>query len=162
MNCVSQVLGDIDTYGWTHHIPRLMVLGSLGLIAGINGIELMDWMSERFVDAAEWVMAPNVIGMALYGDGGVMATKPYAAGGAYIDKMSDFCKDCVFDRKARTGPHACPFTTLYWDFLDRHHDQLRSNHRMARQVAASRKLSDIDAVNAQALITLEQLDMGSL
>jgi deoxyribodipyrimidine photolyase-related protein len=162
MNCVSQVLGDIDTYGWTHHIPRLMVLGNLGLISGINPIVLMDWMSERFVDAAEWVMAPNVIGMALYGDGGVMATKPYAAGGAYIDKMSDFCKDCVFDRKARTGPQACPFTTLYWHFLDRHHDQLRQNHRMARQVAAAGKLSDVEAVRIRAHEVLDRLDRGAL
>ena len=161
-NCVSHVLEDVDTFGWTHHIPRLMVLGNLGLIAGINPRALMDWMSERFVDAAEWVMAPNVIGMALYGDGGVMATKPYAAGGAYIGKMSDFCKDCVFDRKARTGPQACPFTTLYWDFLDRHHDQLRSNHRMARQVAASTKLSDIQEVRIRAREVLSHLDEGAL
>ena len=162
MNCMSHVLQDVDTYAWTHHITRLMVLGNLGLLAGVVPLELMDWMSERFVDAAEWVMAPNVIGMALYADGGVMATKPYAAGGAYIDKMSDFCKDCVFDRRARTGPNACPFTTLYWDFIERHAGELRSNHRMSRQVAAAGKLSDLPDVRLRATEVLQQLDAGTL
>jgi deoxyribodipyrimidine photolyase-related protein len=122
----------------------------------------MDWMWERFLDAAEWVMAPNVIGMALYADGGVMATKPYAAGGAYIDKMSDFCKGCVFDRKARTGPDACPFTTLYWDFIDRHSDQLKKNHRMSRQVAAMGKLNDLGDLRLRATQILARLDNGDL
>jgi deoxyribodipyrimidine photolyase-related protein len=162
MNCVSQVLSDIDTYGWTHHIPRLMVLGNLGLLSGVSPRELMDWMWERFLDAAEWVMAPNVIGMALYADGGVMATKPYAAGGAYIDKMSDFCKGCVFDRKARTGPDACPFTTLYWDFIDRHSDQLKKNHRMSRQVAAMGNLNDLGDLRLRATQILARLDNGDL
>ena len=162
MNCVAHVLHDVDAYGWTHHIPRLMVLGNLGLLAGIAPLEVMDWMWERFVDSAEWVMAPNVIGMALYADGGVMATKPYAAGGAYIDKMSDFCKDCVFDRKVRVGDHACPFTTLYWDFIHRHSAELKSNHRMARQVAAAGKLVDLEEVRRRSVEILEQLDNGAL
>jgi deoxyribodipyrimidine photolyase-related protein len=162
MNCMSNVLADVNAYGWTHHIPRLMVLGNLALLAGIEPRLLMDWMWERFVDGAEWVMAPNVLGMALYADGGVMATKPYAAGGAYIDKMSDFCKDCTFDRKLRTGERACPFTTLYWDFIARHANRFARNPRMARQVAASQKLSDLDQVRLRARQVLDQLDLGQL
>jgi deoxyribodipyrimidine photolyase-related protein len=122
----------------------------------------MDWMWERFVDGAEWVMAPNVIGMSQYADGGVMATKPYAAGGAYIDRMGDYCGDCSFDRKARTGENACPFTTLYWDFIARHADRFAKDPRMARQVAAARKLSDLDAVRARADEVLRRLDRGAL
>jgi len=162
MACVGHVLADVETYGWTHHIPRLMVLGNLTLIAGVDPRALMDWMWERFVDGAEWVMAPNVIGMSQYADGGVMATKPYAAGGAYIDRMSDFCGSCSFDRKARTGDDACPFTTLYWDFIARHADRFAKDPRMARQVAAARKLDDLDAVRARAAEVLDRLDRGAL
>ena len=162
MRCLSHVLGDVDAYGWTHHIPRLMVLGNLALLAGVQPRALMDWMWERFVDGAEWVMAPNVIGMALYADGGVMATKPYAAGGAYIDSMSDFCGKCTFDRKRRTGDNACPFTTLYWDFLDRHGERFARNPRMARQVASARKLADMDLVRTRADEVLARLDDGRL
>ena len=142
MRCVGHVLGDIEAYGWTHHIPRLMVLGNLALLAGVDPLALSDWMWERIVDGAEWVMLPNVIGMALHADGGRMATKPYAAGGAYIDRMSDFCGGCAYDRKARTGERACPFTTLYWDFLLRHEKVLRANQRMALQV------KNVDRLNA--------------
>ena len=162
MNCLSHVLADIDAYGWTHHIPRLMVLGNLALLAGVEPGALLEWMEERFVDAAEWVMVPNVIGMALYADGGRMATKPYAAGGAYIDRMSDFCSGCRYDRKQRTGERACPFTTLYWDFLARHGDRLAGNHRMSRQAAAARSLSDLPEVRSRAAIVLERLDQGNL
>jgi deoxyribodipyrimidine photolyase-related protein len=162
MACVGHVLADVDDYGWTHHIPRLMVLGNLTLIAGVEPRALMDWMWERFVDGAEWVMAPNVIGMSQYADGGVMATKPYAAGGAYIDRMSDFCGGCSFDRKARTGDDACPFTTLYWDFIARHADRFAKDPRMARQVAAARKLDDLDAVRSRAAEVLDRLDRGAL
>jgi deoxyribodipyrimidine photolyase-related protein len=139
-----------------------MVLGNLGLLAGIEPRELMEWMWERFVDGAEWVMVPNVIGMALYADGGMMSTKPYAAGGAYIDKMSDFCRSCHFDRKKRVGDDACPFTTLYWDFVARHSERFGKNPRMARQVAAANKLSDLAAVRVRAAEVLERLEGGDL
>ncbi|MFM8715078.1 MAG: hypothetical protein ACKOE7_17230 [Actinomycetota bacterium] len=104
----------------------------------------------EFVDAAEWVMVPNVVGMALFADGGRMATKPYASGGAYIDKMSDYCKGCRYDRKKRTGDDACPFTTLYWDFLDRHSATFGRNPRIATQVRAAQKLTDIAEVRVRA------------
>ena len=97
-----------------------------------------------------------------YADGGVMATKPYAAGGAYIDRMSDFCGGCRYDRKARTGEDACPFTTLYWDFVARHADRFAKDPRMARQVAAARKLTDLDAVRARATEVTGRLEHGTL
>jgi deoxyribodipyrimidine photolyase-related protein len=103
---------------------------------------MLRWMQHSFVDGAQWVMAPNVIGMALHADGGRMATKPYAASGAYIDRMSDYCSGCRFDPKERSGPGACPFTTLYWDFLDRHRDALSGNRRMVLQVRNLDRIED--------------------
>lgn len=162
MRCVATTLADVGARGWAHHIQRLMVLGNLALLAGIDPWAMTDWMWSGFVDGAEWVMTPNVIGMALHADGGKMASKPYAAGGAYIDRMSDYCKGCAFDRTARTGDSACPFTTLYWDFLDRHHDRLLRNARVARQVRAGEKLGDMEAVRVRAREVLARLDAGTL
>lgn len=162
MRCVSHVLRDVDAHGWTHHIQRLMVLGNLSLLAGVDPQALTDWMWAGFVDGAEWVMLPNVIGMALHADGGRMATKPYAGGGAYIDRMSDYCKGCAFDRTKRTGPDACPFTTLYWSFLDRHRERFIRNARVAQQVRAAERLSDMEAVRIRAGDVLDLLDRGLL
>jgi deoxyribodipyrimidine photolyase-related protein len=119
-------------------------------------------MRVNFVDGAEWVMLPNVVGMALHADGGMMATKPYASGGAYLHKMGDACRGCRFDPKRRTGDDACPYTTLYWDFLARHHDTLRPNHRMARPLAAMRQLGDLAEVRVRAAEVLDRLDRGAL
>ncbi|MFM7093557.1 MAG: cryptochrome/photolyase family protein, partial [Actinomycetota bacterium] len=150
MNCVGKVVEGINERSWAHHIQRLMILGNLALTAGVEPRQFTDWMSRVFVDAAEWVMIPNVVGMALFADGGRMATKPYASGGAYIDKMSDYCKGCRYDRKKRTGDDACPFTTLYWDFLDRHSATFGRNPRIATQVRAAQKLTDIAEVRVRA------------
>ena len=150
MNCVGKVVEGINERSWAHHIQRLMILGNLALTAGVEPRQFTDWMSRVFVDAAEWVMVPNVVGMALFADGGRMATKPYASGGAYIDKMSDYCKGCRYDRKKRTGDDACPFTTLYWDFLDRHSATFGRNPRIATQVRAAQKLTDIAEVRVRA------------
>lgn len=162
MRCVAHVLADVHAHGWTHHIQRLMVLGNLSLLAGVEPWDLTEWMWAGFVDGAEWVMLPNVIGMALHADGGRMATKPYAGGGAYIDRMSDYCGPCHYDRKARTGDRACPFTTLYWDFLARHEDRFARNPRLVQQVRAAGRLADLDAVRARAAEVLRLLDAGTL
>jgi deoxyribodipyrimidine photolyase-related protein len=162
MACVASVVGHVTDHGYAHHIERLMVLGNLALTAGVDPWAMTEWMRASFVDGAEWVMLPHVIGMALFADGGMMATKPYASGGAYINKMSDSCRACRFDPKQRVGPDACPYTTLYWDFLARNADTLRTNHRMARPLAAMRKLSDLPAVREHAVEILDRLDRGDL
>ncbi len=162
MACVSSAVDHLDAHGYAHHIERLMVFGNLALTAGVEPWAMTEWMWASFVDGAEWVMLPNVIGMALYADGGLMATKPYASGGAYINKMSDSCRGCRFDPKQRTGDDACPFTTLYWDFLARNAEEFSNNHRMAQQLAGLRRLSDIDAVRDRATEVLAALDAGAL
>jgi deoxyribodipyrimidine photolyase-related protein len=162
MNCVSNCIDTLHDKAYNHHIQRLMVLGNLGMLHGVDPWAMTDWMWANFIDGAEWVMLPNVIGMSQWADGGKMATKPYAAGGNYIDKMSDYCKECRFDRKQRTGDDACPFTTLYWDFLARHHDRFVKNPRIARQVRASEKLSDLPAVRERAVEVRQLLDDGRL
>ncbi len=162
MACVANVVGHVHDHGYAHHIERLMVLGNLALTSGVDPMAMTEWMWASFVDGAEWVMLPNVIGMALHADGGRMATKPYASGGAYINKMSDSCKGCEFDPKKRTGDKACPFTTLYWDFLDRNADVFASNHRMARQLGGLRRLSDLEDVRQRAGEVLAALDAGTL
>lgn len=141
MACVQGIVGDVLKRGWVHHIPRLMVLANLALITGIRPSAMLDWMRRMFVDAADWVMVPNVIGMGVHADGGQMMTKPYAAGGAYISRMGQYCKACPFDPRKRTGNDACPFTTLYWDFLDRNREQFARNHRMGQQVRGLDRLS---------------------
>ena len=160
MNCVKTIVSDIETRAWVHHIPRLMVLSNLALITGTNPQEFLDWMREVFIDATEWVMVPNVIGMGLHADGGAMMSKPYAAGGAYISRMGSFCKSCVYDPKLRVGDTACPFTTLYWDFLDRHKETFVKNHRMSQQVNGLKRLSDLEELGVRAQQVLEGLDKG--
>jgi len=160
MNCVSSIVRDIDSRAWLHHIPRLMVLSNLALITGTSPQAFLAWMRRRFIDAAEWVMVPNVIGMGVHADGGDMMTKPYAAGGAYIARMSEYCKPCPYNPKLRTGETACPFTTLYWDFLDRNSATFAGNHRMAQQLAGLRKLSDLPEVRERAAEVLEGMAEG--
>jgi deoxyribodipyrimidine photolyase-related protein len=162
MNCVHQCMTTLHDRAYNHHIQRLMVLGNLAMLHGVDPWEMTEWMWSSFIDGAEWVMLPNVIGMSQWADGGMMATKPYAAGGNYIDKMSDYCRDCSYDRKQRVGDDACPFTTLYWDFLARHHDRLVKNPRIARQVRASEQLSDLPAVRERAVEVRRRLDDGTL
>ncbi len=162
MRCVAAALEGVERRAYAHHIQRLMVLGNLALIAGIRPPEMVDWMWPSFIDGAEWVMIPNLNGMALYADGGRMTTKPYAGGGAYINRMSDHCSGCRFDPKRRVGDDACPFTTLYWDFLARHRERFAANPRVARQVSALDRLADLPAVRDRAREVLELLDRGEL
>lgn len=162
MRCLSRALDGVEQRSYAHHIQRLMIFGNLGLLAGIEPAAMVEWMWARFVDGAEWVMLPNVIGMALHADGGRMATKPYAAGGAYINRMSDHCGSCRYDPKQRTGEKACPYTTLYWEFLARHRDRLAGNHRMVQAVRNLDRLRDLPDVRARAAEVLERLDAGTL
>jgi deoxyribodipyrimidine photolyase-related protein len=162
MACMKSVLKGVYEHSYAHHIERLMVLGNFSLIAGINPQELTQWMWNSFVDAAEWVMVPNVVGMSQYADGGMLATKPYASGGAYIDRMSNHCKGCAYDRKKRVGADACPFTVLYWDFFLRHDEKFVKNPRVARQVRAAQQLADRDELQATAVTNLQRLQSGEL
>jgi deoxyribodipyrimidine photolyase-related protein len=129
--CVREVVSDIRRTGYAHHIQRLMVTGNFALLAGIAPVEVEAWYLAVFVDAFDWVELPNVHGMTLHADGGLLASKPYAASGAYIDRMSDYCAGCRFDPKIKSGPRACPFNPLYWAFLLRNRDRLEGNPRMA-------------------------------
>ena len=162
MNCIKKTVTDINNRAWVHHIPRLMLLSNLALITGTNPQEFLEWMREIFVDASEWVMVPNVIGMGVHADGGTMMTKPYAAGGAYISRMSNYCKPCVYDPKLRVGDKACPFTTLYWDFLDRHKEAFVKNHRMSQQIFGLNRLSDLPELKERAMDVLEGLEAGTI
>ncbi|WP_309229430.1 MULTISPECIES: cryptochrome/photolyase family protein [unclassified Blastococcus] len=147
--CLSDVLGDLRRDGWVHHIPRLMVLGNYALQRGIDPSTMTDWFHESFVDGYEWVMVANVVGMSQHADGGVLATKPYASGGAYIDRMSDYCGGCRYDPRKRLGEDACPFTAGYWAFLDRTRERLAGNHRMRRPLQGLDRLADLPAVVEQ-------------
>ena len=147
--CLRSALEGVRDRGWTHHIQRLMVLGNHALQRGYRPAELSDWFREAFVDGFEWVMPPNVVGMSQHADGGMMDTKPYSAGGAYISRMSDHCGDCAFDPRKRLGDDACPFTAGYWAWTHRHRELLAGNRRTARAIASMDRLADLDAVLEQ-------------
>ena len=147
--CLSDVLAGVRDRGWVHHIPRLMVLGNYAMQRGWQPGALSDWFHRAFVDGYEWVMTANVVGMSQYADGGRMSTKPYASGGAYINKMSDYCGGCRYDPKVRVGDHACPYTAGYWAFMARHEQRLAANHRMRRPVQGLHRLTDLDALVEQ-------------
>lgn len=162
MNCVSSIVSDIEERAWTHHIPRLMVLSNLANLTGVSPEEFLDWMRRVFVDATDWVMVPNVIGMGLHADGGKMMTKPYVSGGAYISKMGQYCKGCKYDPKVRVGEDACPFTLLYWNYLKQHEERFKKNHRMFQQINGLKRLKDLDKVKLQAKKYLELLSNGEI
>jgi deoxyribodipyrimidine photolyase-related protein len=147
--CLKGVLKDLRERGWVHHIPRLMVLSNYAMQRGWDPAQVTAWFHEAFVDGYDWVMVPNVVGMSQHADGGLMATKPYASGGAYVDRMSDYCKGCRYDPKQRLGEKACPFTAGYWAFLDRVAPQLQGNHRMAQPLAGLARLKDREQVVEQ-------------
>ena len=130
MNCLAQSFKETRRNAYNHHIQRLMVIGNFCLIAGLDPREVQEWYLIVYHDAYEWVEMPNVVGMILFTDGGLMASKPYAASGAYIDRMSDYCGKCRFDVRQKTGPDACPYNYLYWDFLARHRSKFGANKRM--------------------------------
>ena len=147
--CLSDAVANVRDYGWAHHIQRLMVLGNHSLQRGYDPKQTNDWFIDAFVDGTPWVMPANVIGMTLYADGGAMSTKPYAAGGAYINRMSNYCGDCPFDPKKRLGEDACPFTAGYWSFMDKNQEKFKGNFRMSNPLSSLRRLSDIREVSEQ-------------
>ena len=130
MNCLKQCITETKQNAYAHHIQRLMVLGNFALLAGLDPVEVNEWYLVVYADAYEWVELPNVSGMVLFADGGYLASKPYAASGAYINKMSNYCKNCTFKVTEKNGETACPFNYLYWDFLDRNRDVLGKNQRL--------------------------------
>lgn len=130
MNCMRQAVLETKANAYAHHIQRLMVLGNFALLAGLHPDEVNEWYLLVYADAYEWVELPNVSGMVLFADGGVLASKPYAASGAYIKKMSNYCDGCSYQVSKKNGPKACPFNYLYWDFISRNNAKLRGNPRM--------------------------------
>ncbi|MGA0856791.1 MAG: cryptochrome/photolyase family protein [Candidatus Nanopelagicales bacterium] len=162
MNCLSSTVSDVMKRGWVHHIPRLMILSNFATLAGIKPDVYLAWMREMFIDAADWVMVPNVIGMGVHADGGRMMTKPYISAGAYIKKMTNYCNGCVYNPGKRTGDEACPFTTLYWNFLDENKDTFSSNQRMWQQYSGLKRLSDIENVKDRAKEVFNSLDENAL
>ncbi len=149
MRCLADSVTQVRRHAYAHHIQRLMVTGNFALLAGVRPSEVEAWYLAVFADAFEWVELPNTHGMATWADGGIIATKPYAASGAYIDRMSDYCGGCAYDVKARTGPTACPFNYLYWAFLIRNEALLKGNPRMAMPL---RTLSTWDAGRRAAVV----------
>jgi deoxyribodipyrimidine photolyase-related protein len=140
MACMRAAIGQTERLAYAHHIQRLMVTGNFALLAGVAPEEINRWYLAVYADAFEWVELPNTHGMAIWADGGIMASKPYAASGAYINRMGDHCRGCEHDVKAATGPKACPFNFLYWDFVARHAESFAGNPRMAMPLNTLRKM----------------------
>jgi len=142
MRCMEGCLKPVLEQGYIHHIPRLMVLSNFANLTQTDPAQLYLWFWYAFVDAHDWVVLPNVLGMSTYADGGVLASKPYISGGNYINKMSDFCKGCRYDPGKRTGEDACPFTFLYWNYVDTNRVILTQNARLSFPVATYDKMGD--------------------
>jgi len=159
MHCLKQAIGQTMDHAYAHHIQRLMITGNFALIAGIDPHAVHLWYLEVYADAYEWVELPNTLGMSQFADGGLLASKPYASSGNYINSMSDYCQHCRYDVKAKTGAKACPFNLLYWDFLDRNEDVLGKNQRLAMPYRNWAKRADKDkqAIRADAERFLDSL-----
>jgi len=164
MNCVAHAVEQTREEAYAHHIQRLMVTGNFALISGVDPTALHEWYLQVYIDAFEWVEAPNTLGMSQFADGGIIASKPYVSSGAYINRMSNHCKSCHYSVAQKTGPDACPFNLLYWHFLIRHRDRFAQNPRMGNmyrtwdRMDSSRRdrvLQDGDAV-------LAALDRGDI
>ena len=150
LHCIDTVVGQVIDEGWSHHITRLMVLSNLATLCGFSPRELTDWFWVAYVDAYDWVVEPNVLGMATYADGGLTATKPYVSGADYINRMSNFCGHCAYDPKKSTGPGSCPFTSLYWTFLERNEPILANNFRMLQPYSSLRRKPREELVQLRA------------
>ncbi len=159
MACMDAVVRQTRDLAYAHHIQRLMVTGNFALLAGIDPAEVNDWYMCVYADAFEWVELPNTHGMALHADGGVMASKPYAASGKYIDRMSDHCRHCRYDVREAVGERACPFNALYWDFLARHRARFQGNPRMAQMIRTLDRMdgAKVAAMRRQATALLDRI-----
>ena len=162
MNCLRQCIEETRRNAYAHHIQRLMVLGNFALLAGLDPRRVNEWFLIVYADAFEWVEMPNVTGMTLFADGGVLGSKPYAAGGNYIRKMSNYCGDCFYSVSVKNGPDACPFNYLYWDFLVRNKEKLKYNPRLALvyQAVARFTRSRLETITADAQRFLESSERG--
>ncbi|MEM1302183.1 MAG: cryptochrome/photolyase family protein, partial [Pseudomonadota bacterium] len=163
MACLAEAITATKEEGYAHHIQRLMVTGNFALLAGINPQAVAEWYLAVYVDAYEWVEAPNVIGMSQFADGGIVGSKPYVSSGAYINKMGDYCKGCHYSVSKKTGEGACPFNLLYWHFLMRHRDRFAKNPRMAQMYRTWDRMADDrkETVLREGDAFLEQLDAAS-
>lgn len=164
MRCMADAIGATRKHAYAHHIQRLMITGNFALLAGLDPAAVDEWYLAVYADAYEWVEMPNTRGMALFADGGVVGSKPYAASGAYINKMSDYCSGCHYDVKDAAGERACPFNALYWDFIARHADRFAANTRMAMPLATLRRMAPakLAGLRARAEMFLTTMDQGDL
>jgi deoxyribodipyrimidine photolyase-related protein len=142
MFCIGETVRHTRDYAYSHHIQRLMITGNFALLAGLDVKQVQEWYLSVYADAFEWVEMPNTLGMALFGDGGIVASKPYAASGKYINKMSNYCKKCKYNPNLLTEDNACPFNALYWNFINKHESLLSKNQRMSFMVSTWNKFSD--------------------
>ncbi len=164
MFCMSEAISHTREHAYSHHIQRLMITGNFALLAGLDVKAVQDWYLAVYSDAYEWVEMPNTLGMALFGDDGVVASKPYAASGKYIDRMSNYCSTCAYDPAEMTGESACPFNALYWDFMARHENILRGNQSLAYVFSTWAKFTPEKqkAIRVQASRTLEKMSEDTL
>jgi len=164
MNCVSHAVAQTKEQAYAHHIQRLMVTGNFALLAGIDPTHVHEWYLAVYVDAFEWVESPNTVGMSQFADGGVIASKPYVSSGAYINRMSDYCKGCAYKVSVKTGEDACPFNLLYWHFLDRHRARFSNNARMGNMYRTWDRMDEDrrEIVLNDAEAWLEKLDAGDV
>jgi len=163
MRCVSKAIEQTAQEAYAHHIQRLMVTGNFALLAGLNPHHVHEWYLSVYIDAFEWVEAPNTVGMSLFADGGIIASKPYVSSGAYINRMSNHCKQCAYKVSAKTGEQACPFNLLYWHFLHRHRTRFANNPRMANMYRTWDRMDDSrkHTVLSEAETLLRRLDQGA-
>ncbi len=164
MHCMAQAVAQTRDEAYAHHIQRLMVTGNFGLLAGVDPARVQEWYLAVYADAFEWVEAPNVAGMSQFADGGLIASKPYVSSGNYIDRMSDYCRNCSYSVKDKTGETACPFNLLYWHFLWRHRSRLERNARMGTMYRTWDRMDKArrEAVLAGAERVLARLDAGEV
>ena len=164
MSCIKEAVDHTREHAYSHHIQRLMVTGNFALIAGLDVKQVQDWYLAVYSDAYEWVEMPNTLGMALFGDGGLLGSKPYAASGKYIDKMSNYCAGCRYDPQQMLGETACPFNALYWDFFARNRDKLEANQRLPFVYSTWDKFSPErqNGIKTQAASVLDRMAEGTL